>query len=98
MNKKMIQDINQAGMEALKSGKMQINVIVFGQLSEITGTDHLQIDNVNDTDQLEIKLKSTYPLLCDTKYLVAVEKQMITGNTPLKNNCTVALLPPFSGG
>ena len=98
MNIKKIQNVNNPGMESMKPGNMLINVLFFGQLSEITGADQLQIENVIDTYELENKLKSMFASLSHTKYIIAVDKIMITGNTPLKNNCTVALLPPFSGG
>jgi sulfur-carrier protein len=32
------------------------------------------------------------------KFVVAVDKKTITENTMLNDHCTVALLPPFSGG
>jgi molybdopterin synthase sulfur carrier subunit len=39
-----------------------------------------------------------YPSLADAKYLIAVDKQTVTGNTILKEGSMIALLPPFSGG
>ena len=39
-----------------------------------------------------------YPALADMQYLVAVEKDIVHGNTSLLDNYTVAMLPPYSGG
>jgi len=43
-------------------------------------------------------LHKDYPEFTQTKYLIAVDKQVIKENTVLNNKSTVALLPPFSGG
>jgi molybdopterin converting factor small subunit len=77
---------------------MKINVILFGQLTDITCTDSVMLEDVADTDALVQSLHQTYPALSQSKYLVAVDKTIIETNTILTDNCTVALLPPFSGG
>lgn len=75
---------------------MPITVISFGQLSEITGKD-FQV-SVEDTDQLAALLRDTYHIPADIKYMVAVNKKVISNNTLLNADDTVALLPPYSGG
>ena len=77
---------------------MKISIIVFGQLTDIIGNDNLVVSDTKDTDSLMEQLHKLYPALADTKFLVAVDKQLITANTILTNNSTIALLPPFSGG
>ncbi|HEV8286122.1 MAG TPA: MoaD/ThiS family protein [Chitinophagaceae bacterium] len=76
---------------------MPLNIIIFGQLTDITGSS-LSLDNISDTDNLVRELNKRYPALAGKKYVVAVDKQVVTTNTVLTNNDTVALLPPFSGG
>ena len=76
---------------------MPVNIIIFGQLTDITGNSIL-LDNIADTDSLIKELNNLYPALVDIKYMIAVNKQVVNKNTLLKDNCTVALLPPFSGG
>jgi molybdopterin synthase sulfur carrier subunit len=56
------------------------------------------VDNVADTDGLIIALNENYPEFTRTKYVIAVDKQVIKENTVLNKKSTVALLPPFSGG
>ena len=77
---------------------MKINIIVFGQLTDIIGNDNLVVSDTKDTDSLMEQLHKLYPALAGTKFLIAVDKQLITANTKLTNNSTIALLPPFSGG
>jgi molybdopterin synthase sulfur carrier subunit len=77
---------------------MQVNVIMFGQIAEITGVTNFVLDDVADSDQLIRKLNSQYPRLMSSKYAVAVNRKIISDNTRLDDACEVALLPPFSGG
>ncbi|HET9746742.1 MAG TPA: MoaD/ThiS family protein [Chitinophagaceae bacterium] len=75
---------------------MNLKVIMFGRLADIAG-NALSV-SAADTDSLIKTLHKDYPALASTKYLIAVDKQIITENTALTNNSIVALLPPFSGG
>lgn len=76
---------------------MQINIILFGQLCEVLG-ESLVLNDIADTDNLQSVLNIKYPALNNSKYVMAVNKKLVTENTVLTQNCTVALLPPFSGG
>jgi molybdopterin converting factor small subunit len=44
------------------------------------------------------QLHELYPLLAVNKYVIAVDRKVVSDNTILKENSTVALMPPFSGG
>ncbi len=77
---------------------MSINIIIFGQIVDITGTNSLTVEDVADTSQLINRLSAAYPALSSAKYAIAVDKKIVKENTPLSNNNTIALLPPFSGG
>ncbi len=75
-----------------------IEILVFGQLTDITGQSSWQLEDMIDTDQLIATLVEKYPTLTSAKYLVAVNMEVIRGNVMLRAGDTVALLPPFSGG
>lgn len=76
---------------------MQIEVLFFGKLVDIAGAS-LQMNDVRSTDELLEQLRLQYPALSSEKFMIAVDKKTISTNTTLTENCTVALLPPFSGG
>jgi sulfur-carrier protein len=76
---------------------MQVNIIIFGQLRDVLG-EKLELDNVNDTVGLKAVLHEKYPGMSGANYMVAVDKKVITENTTLTENCTIAILSPFSGG
>ncbi|MEJ7693681.1 MoaD/ThiS family protein [Daejeonella sp.] len=77
---------------------MQVKVLIFGQLTDITGLSEIELENISDRDELIETLTQRYPRLTDSKYAIAIDKKVITHNTPLTDNSIVALLPPFSGG
>ncbi len=77
---------------------MQIRIIIFGQLTDIIKSSRLTLNDVADTNSLLSELHKLYPSLADAKYMMAVDKQTVIGNTILKEGSIVALLPPFSGG
>jgi sulfur-carrier protein len=77
---------------------MNINVIIFGQLVDITGSNSISLTGITDTDQLVKTMNEKFPAFTDAKYVIAVNRKVINGNTNLQENNTIALLPPFSGG
>ena len=77
---------------------MKINILLFGRLTDITGKDAFTLQDISDTDQLTKTLHQAYPQLAEANYILAVDKNVVATNTALTNDCTVALLPPFSGG
>lgn len=76
---------------------MEIEILLFGRLAEIAGNSVVLAD-VRDTNSLKNVLHKLYPELAKTKYVIAVNKQLVNENTVLNDKNTVALLPPFSGG
>jgi sulfur-carrier protein len=77
---------------------MKVNILIFGQLTDITGKETLLLDDITDTNNLIAAMNEKYPALKQSKYIIAVDKLVISGNTKLNNNSTVALMPAFSGG
>ena len=77
---------------------MEVQVLLFGRLTELTGQHSLRIGDVADTDTIRKKLTATYPELAQLRYQIAVNQSIIHGNAPLSDGMTVALMPPFSGG
>ena len=76
---------------------MGLNIILFGRLVDIAGSS-IFVNGVADTDSLVKALHNTYPALAEAKYVIAVDKRVVTSNTLLNEKSVVALLPPFSGG
>ncbi|HEY5370092.1 MAG TPA: MoaD/ThiS family protein [Hanamia sp.] len=77
---------------------MEIRLLSFGQVADITGKDILKIPDVKNTNELNQFLAKAWPQLESIKYSIAVNKKIIRENTQLHDQDTVAILPPFSGG
>jgi sulfur-carrier protein len=77
---------------------MEINLLAFGQIVEITGKSAWKISEVKDTNSLIKKLEEEFPSLVKMKYSIAVNKKAIQENTTINDGDAIALLPPFSGG
>ncbi|WP_396170452.1 MoaD/ThiS family protein [Flavobacterium sp.] len=77
---------------------MEINLLAFGQIAEITGKSAWKMTGIKDTNELIKNLEEQFPTLVKVKYSIAVNKKVIQENTTIHENDTIALLPPFSGG
>lgn len=75
---------------------MQVKIIAFGQIAEITGSE-LFIE-AEEVVVLKTALQIEFPALADKKYVIAVNNKLITDNKELSENDVVALMPPYSGG
>lgn len=75
-----------------------IEVMFFGQLTDSTGVSSVLVEDVANTEMLIDVIKSRYPSLESSKYMVAVNNTMVTENTILTPGSKVAFMPPFSGG
>ena len=77
---------------------MTMKIILFGQLTDIAGSDSIAVDAVRDTDSLVTEINKLYPAMKGVKYIIAVDKKIARVNTTIAETSSVALLPPFSGG
>lgn len=77
---------------------MEVQVIFFGSITDITIDNSVLIDNCVDINSLVQALIERYPALANKKYFIALNQKMVHENTKLKLGDTVALMPPFSGG
>jgi len=77
---------------------MKTKILFFGQLIEIVGAKELELEGMNDIDTVKISLHHKFPLLSQSKYVIAVNQEMISDNRKLEDHAIVAFMPPFSGG
>lgn len=77
---------------------MEVQILFFGKLTELTGRQRQQLSDMPDTDAVMAQLYLIYPGLQQQKYQLAVDEVMIQKNTMLADGAVIALMPPFSGG
>lgn len=76
---------------------MAIQVLFFGQLTEIAG-NAVGVPAAETLRGLERELWEQFPLLKEKKYALSVNQKIVAGDMLLTEGDIVALLPPFSGG
>lgn len=77
---------------------MNIEILFFGQLSELTGCSYIKMDNPGYISTLKELLFSQYPGLEKSKYFIALNNKMVLENSIIPDNSVIAFMPPFSGG
>lgn len=77
---------------------MEIKVLYFGVLQEITNCKQEIFEFENNLNNLLVSIKKKYPLLAFHTFTIAVNNKLVNPDTILNNQDEVALLPPFSGG
>jgi sulfur-carrier protein len=77
---------------------MEVTILAFGQLAELTGKQSWKLQDITDITALKQSIETSFPAISNINYLVAIDKKIIKENAPLADQATVALLPPFSGG
>jgi len=76
---------------------MAVKIQLYGQLKEITRASEL-FTEATDTEGLIREMATRYPVLENLAYLIAVDRNIVQANTPIKAGQELALLPPYSGG
>lgn len=77
---------------------MEINVLFFGVLAEVTKTGFRHYTDVRSFEDLRGKIENEFPEMVHYTYRVAVNKEMAGDDPIINDRDEVALLPPFAGG
>ena len=77
---------------------MKIEVQFFGQLADKTGKSSIQLEHTSNLSLLKEKLFTLFPLLKDSKFVIAINNKMAAENAAIPEHAKIALMPPFSGG
>jgi molybdopterin converting factor small subunit len=77
---------------------MEIRVLFFGVLAEVTQTSFKHYRNIKSFDDLRLRIEDDYPGIVHYNYLISVNNELISTNPLLNNDDEVAFMPPFTGG
>jgi molybdopterin converting factor small subunit len=77
---------------------MDIKVLFFGVLTEVTGTAVKHYRDVRSVGELKIRIQDDFPEIFHYNFRVAVNGEITDNDLLLKAVDEVALLPPFAGG
>jgi molybdopterin synthase sulfur carrier subunit len=77
---------------------MDISVLFFGVLAEVTGTSRKQYKNIKSFGDLTKKIGDDFPEIAHYNFRIAVNNKIVNKDPLLRQDDEVAYLPPFAGG
>jgi sulfur-carrier protein len=77
---------------------MEVKVLFFGVLAEVTGTNCKYYTGVKSFSDLKWRIEDEFPEIVHYSFRLSVNSEMIDGDPVLNNGDEVALMPPFAGG
>jgi molybdopterin synthase sulfur carrier subunit len=77
---------------------MEVNVLFFGVLSEVTGSRVRHYSGVSTLDTLKEKIQDDFPDIVHYNYIISVNNTLISKDSPLNDGDEIAFMPPFAGG
>ena len=77
---------------------MEIKVLFFGVLAEVTQTMFRHYRDVISYKDLINRVQDEYPEMVHYNYRIAVNSEIVNEEPELKNMDEVAFMPPFAGG
>jgi molybdopterin synthase sulfur carrier subunit len=77
---------------------MEIKVLFFGVLAEVTKTGFMHYRNIHSFGDLKLRIEDDFPEIVHYNYRISLNNEMINDEPAIKNGDEIALLPPFAGG
>ena len=77
---------------------MEVKVLFFGVLAEISGTSVKHYRNVKSISDLKLRINDDFPEIVHYNFRISVNSEMTDNDLLFKSGDEVALLPPFAGG
>lgn len=77
---------------------MEIHVLFFGVLSEVTGTHRKHYRGIESFGDLKHRIEDDFPEIVNYNFRIAVNNKIINEDPLLRQGDEVAYLPPFAGG
>jgi molybdopterin converting factor small subunit len=84
--------------ERVKIYIMEVKVLFFGVLAEVSGTSIKHYRDVKSTGDLKLRIQDDFPEIVHYNFRVSVNNEITDNNLLLKSGDEVALMPPFAGG
>jgi len=93
-----LKEITGKGAKKIKTDTMQVKVLFFGVLAEVTGTGSKLYNDVRSLGELKKNINADFPEVENYNFRISVNNEIINDHPELKDNDEVAFMPPFAGG
>jgi molybdopterin synthase sulfur carrier subunit len=77
---------------------MEVKVLFFGVLAEVTGTSLKHYHDVKSISDLKLRINDDFPGIVHYNFRISVNSEITDEDLLLKSDDEVALMPPFAGG
>ncbi len=77
---------------------MEVKVLFFGVLAEVSGTTIKHYHDVKTVGDLMHRIHDDFPELVHYNFRISVNSEITSDDLPLKKGDEIALMPPFAGG
>ena len=77
---------------------MEVKVLFFGVLAEVTGTNCKYYLNVKSIGDLLLRIRDDFPEVAHYNFRISHNSEIIDNDPQLSDGDEIALLPPFAGG
>lgn len=77
---------------------MEISVLFFGVLAEVTGTQRKHYFSIKSFGDLKHRIEDDFPEIMHYNFRIAVNNKIINEEPLLTHGDEIAYLPPFAGG
>ena len=77
---------------------MEIKVLFFGVLAEVSGTSFKHYQDVRSIGDLKLRIRDDFPEIAHYVFRISLNNELTDNDLVLKEGDVVALLPPFAGG
>jgi molybdopterin converting factor small subunit len=77
---------------------MEVKVLFFGVLAEVSGTSIRHYQEVRSIDDLKLKIFDDFPEMVHYNFRISLNSEITDNDLQLKTGDEIALMPPFAGG
>lgn len=77
---------------------MEVKVLFFGVLAEITGTNTKNYREVKSIGDLRLRIQDDFPEIVHYNFRISLNNEFINNDPTLSDGDEIAFMPPFAGG
>jgi sulfur-carrier protein len=77
---------------------MEVKVLFFGVLAEVTGTTFRHYNDVKSIGDLKLRIEDDFPEIVHYNFRISLNSEITDKDAILKPGDILAYMPPFAGG